>query len=328
MLVVASAITVAMLLWLVVASCRTGRTRRREALCACGFVLPSLIHLGFFLAAPLAFSLYMALHRWDILSSTRPFVGLANFRSLLAGQHSPDFWCAFLNTGQYALHVPVALAVALAVALVLSRGGRTRAPLQTIFFIPNLCLLTAVAMVWRWIYHPELGLLNSALAALGFEGHIGWLTSPSLIAGVLPLPLLAIMVMAVWTTIGVQAVIFVAGLRSIPEAYYDAARVDGAGTWQTFRHVTLPLLRPTTLFLLVTAVIASFQVFTSIYVMVGRTLLRTHRADVLVYQIYDYAWGTGNDLGLAAALSWLLFLTILGVTAVQFRFVGGEVEYA
>jgi len=306
------------------------RASRREALCASGFLLPSLVYLGLFLAAPLAFSLYMAFHKWsiDAGAGSNPWVGLENFSSVFTGARSPYFWRALLNTALYTfLHVPASLAIALGVAIILNHLGRSRRFLQTIFFLPNLCLLAAVAVVWRWMYNPEIGLFNGLLRAFGVDARIGWLTSPKLIGGVLPLPLLSIVVMAIWMSFGVQAVIYLAGLRSIPQTYYDAARVDGANRWQTFRHVTIPLLKPTTLFLLVTSVIASFQVFTSIYVMVDETLLATHRADVLVYQIYDYAWISERNLGLASALSWILFLIVLSVTIVQFRLVGREVNY-
>ena len=324
MLLFAALVTLGLILALFALAVATGRGRRREALWATGFLLPSAIHLGLFLAAPLAFSLYMGFHRWEIFSVSKPMVGLENFAAILTGAHSQNFWRALLNTALYTVHVPVSLAIALAVALMLSRCARSRGILQTVFFLPNLCLLTAVAVVWKWIYNPDFGLLNGLLRSLGLDARTGWLTSPALVAGIAPLPLLSIMAMAIWTTIGVQAVIYVAGLRAIPETYYDAARVDGANAWQTFWHVTLPLLKPTTLFLLVTSVIASFQVFASIYIMVDQILLRTHRVDVLVYQVYDYAWGTGNDLGLASALSWILFLIILSVTVVLFRLIGRE----
>jgi len=297
------------------------RKHRRQALSAVGFLVPSAVHLGFFLLAPLAFSLYMAFHRWTLLGGERPWVGLMNFRSLLA---SETFWTALRSTARYSLHVPVSLAIGLAVAVLLDRCGRSRGLLQTIFFLPNLCLLAAVAMVWKWIYNSEYGILNRMLEALGAADRVGWLTSAHLVGGVLPLPLLSLMVMAVWAGMGVQAVIYLSALRAIPRTYYEAAAMDGAGRWQSFWHVTVPLLRPTTLFLLVTSVIASFQVFTSVYVMLGETLLRTRQADVLVYQIYDHAWGVGGDFGLASALSWLLFLIILAVTAVQFRVIGRE----
>lgn len=321
-------ITTAGILGLLLLAMTSRRAHRREALWAWGFLLPSAIHLGFFMLTPLVFSLYMAFHRWELLANSHPFVGWSNFGSLITGAHSEHLGRAFMNTAVYTLHVPVSMALALGVALVLNRCGRGRSLLQTIFFLPNLCLLAAVAVVWKWLYNPEFGLIGRGLSLLGVDADIGWLTSPQMVAGVVPLPLLAIMIMAVWTTLGIQAVVYLAGLRAIPGAYYDAARVDGASRWQTFRHVTLPLLKPTTLFLLVTSVIASFQVFTSIYVMVDQTLLRTHRTDVLVYQIYDYAWGTRGDLGLASALSWILFVVILAVTAVQFRLVGREVDVA
>lgn len=324
MLIFSVILTLVLITALVTTGLFSRRAARGEALSAGCFLLPSLVHLGLFLIAPLAFSLYLAFHRWELLSASRPFVGFDNFVSLLRGR---EFWIALRNTALFTLQVPVAMALALGIALVLNRCGRSRPLLQAIFFLPNVCLFAAVAVVWKWIYNTDFGLLNTVLGKLGLPARTGWLTAPKLIAAALPLPLLAIMVMSIWATVGVQAVIFLAGLRGIPHAYYEAAKVDGASSWQMFRHVTLPLLKPTTVFILVTSVIASFQVFTAIYVMIGRALMRTHQVDVLVYQVYDHAWSSGNDLGLASALSWIVFLIILSVTALQFRLVGWEVEY-
>jgi ABC-type sugar transport system permease subunit len=324
MLIFALILTLILISVLMAATMLIGTARRSEAVSAGCFLTPSLVHLGLFIIAPLGFSLWLAFHRWELLAASRPFVGIGNFISLLKGK---EFWIALRNTVLFTLQVPAAMAIALGIAVVLNRLGRRRAALQAIFFLPNVCLFAAVAVVWKWIYNADFGLLNAVLGKLGLPAGTGWLTEPRLIAGVIPLPLLAIMVMSIWATVGVQAVIFVAGLRSIPDTYYEAARVDGAGGWQMFWHVTLPLLKPTTMFILVTSVIASFQVFTAIYVMMGPALMRTHQVDVLVYQVYDHAWGSGNSLGLASALSWIVFLIIVSVTALQYRLLGREVQY-
>ncbi len=324
MLIFAAIVTLALVIAVISLTIRAPRAGRGEALSAIGFLLPSLLHLGLFIVAPLLFSLYLAFQRWGILPTGRHFVGLANFAQLL---RSREFWIALRNTALFTLQVPLSIGMALGVAVTLNHFRRSRAVLQTIFFLPKVCLFAAVAVVWKWIYNPDFGLLNTVLSKLGVSAYIGWLTDPHLLGGMLPLPLVSIMVMSIWASLGVQAVILVAGLRGIPATYYEAARVDGASVWQAFWHVTLPLLKPTILFILVTSVIATFQVFTAIYVMVGRALLRTHQVDVLVYQVYDHAWRAGN-FGLAAALSWIIFLIILSVTALQFRLVGREVQYA
>jgi len=296
-----------------------------EAASASLFLLPSMLHLCFFLLAPLAFSLWMAFHRWSILSTTRQFIGLANFRYIFSTSH---FWTALWNTLLFSLNVPVTMAVSLLVAVGLRRWVGGRRYLLPVLFLPNICLFTAVAVVWKWLYNPEHGLVNRVLGVIpGFPHEIPWLESIGLVGGVLPLPLVAIMVMWVWLHIGVQVVIFSAGLEGIPGTYYEAALIDGASPVQTFFQVTLPLLRPATGFVLVTSVIASFQVFTAVYVMVDPTVLRTRAVDVLVYQIYNYAWGGDMRMGLASALSWILFVIILAVSLAQTRFVGRSVEY-
>jgi len=300
--------------------------RKSEATSGILFLLPSLLHLCVFLLAPLAFSLWLAFHRWDLLSVERDFVGLAHFRSILGGEH---FWIALRNTALFTLNVPVTMAVSLGIAVVLRGWRRGRNTLLALFFLPNICLFTAVAVVWRWLYSSEYGLVNrliSRLPGVG-EARIPWLEDIPLAAGVLPLPLLAIMFMWIWLNIGVQLVIFSAGLEGIPGMYYEAARIDGAGRGRMFLSVTFPLLKPATTFVLITSLIASFQVFTAVYVMVDRTVLRTRAADVLVYQIYDYAWGPAGRMGLASALAWVLFVIILVVSVAQFRLLGREVEY-
>jgi multiple sugar transport system permease protein len=302
------------------------RARRpAEASSAVLFLLPSLVHLCVFLLAPLVFSLWMSFHRWSILSDARDFVGLGNFRYLFS---TPHFYIALRNTALFALNVPVTMALSLLVAVALRNWVRGRRFLLPVFFLPNICLFTAVAVVWKWLYNPEHGFVNRLVGSIpGVSESIPWLESIDLVGGVLPLPILAILVMWVWLHIGVQAVIFSAGLEGIPETYYEAARIDGATPVQTFFSVTLPLLRPATGFVLVTSIIASFQVFTAVYVMVDRTVLRTRAVDVLVYQIYDYAWGGEMRMGLASALSWILFLIILAVSLAQYRFIRKGVEY-
>jgi len=213
MLIFALILTLILISVLMAATMLIGTARRSEAVSAGCFLTPSLVHLGLFIIAPLGFSLWLAFHRWELLAASRPFVGIGNFISLLKGK---EFWIALRNTVLFTLQVPAAMAIALGIAVVLNRLGRRRAALQAIFFLPNVCLFAAVAVVWKWIYNADFGLLNAVLGKLGLPAGTGWLTEPRLIAGVIPLPLLAIMVMSIWASVGVQALIFVAGLRAIP----------------------------------------------------------------------------------------------------------------
>ncbi|HTY39400.1 MAG TPA: extracellular solute-binding protein [Bacteroidota bacterium] len=281
---------------------------------AFGFLAPSLLHLTVFVFTPIVFAAYLSLHRWDIVVPDKPFVGLDNFREIAS---DPAFWNALKNTVLYTLNVPIAMAIALAIALIMNRRLKGIAFLRALYFLPSVTSFVAIALVWMWIYHPSFGVANYALAFLGIA-PVQWLNSTNT-------AMASIVMFSVWLSLGYQMVIFLAGLQGIPSEFHDAARIDGATAWQRFWRITLPLLKPTTLFILVTSVISSFQVFTSIYVMtaggpVGST-------DVLVYHIYQSAWEELR-MGYASAMSWILFVIIMIATWMQFKIVGRETEYS
>jgi ABC-type sugar transport system permease subunit len=295
----------------------TVRPRRlRETLVAWGFLAPATIHLAIFSFGPILFALVLSVHRWSLVEPVKPFVGLANFAQLA---RDPLVWISLRNTALYALHVPVSMAIALGIALVLNRHTRLVRIARTALFLPYVSSVVAIALVWQWIYHADFGLLNYVLSFAGI-GPVDWLGSPRT-------ALLAVMLMSVWVQIGYQMVVFLAGLQGIPATYLDAARVDGASAWQRFWRITFPLLKPVTLFVLVTGIINSFQVFTYIYVLTDGGPL--HATDVIVYRIYQTAWEF-LQFGYASALAVLLFLVLFGVTWAQFRLLGEErrVDYA
>ena len=287
---------------------------RGEAVRAYAFLTPSFLHLLLFSLGPVLFSMYLSFHRWNIIDPVKPFVGLDHFRTLL---NDRLFWNALKNTAMFTLHVPVGMALSLMVALVMNTRIRGVYVLRTLFFLPSVSSFVAIAMVWQWIYNPEYGLLNYLFALSGLP-RPGWLTDPSL-------ALISIMIMTIWIGIGYQMVIFLAGLQSIPAYLYEAAVIDGAGPWRRFWHVTMPLLKPTTFFILVTSVIASFQVFTSIYIMTQGGPMRA--TDVIVYHIYQNAWEY-LKMGYASAMSWTLFMLIMIVTWVQFKYLGKTIAYS
>jgi multiple sugar transport system permease protein len=281
---------------------------------AWSFLAPAAIHLGIFTIAPLLFAAWLSLHRWSLLDAARPLVGLANYARLLG---DGAFWNAIRNTAVFSLHVPLAMAIALAIALVVHRRVRGIVILRAALFLPTITSLVAIAMVWQWMLHDEYGLLNWLLSIVGL-GPVHWLSSPST-------ALLSIMIMSVWMILGYQMVLFQAGLAAIPQELYDAALIDGAGAWRRFIHVTLPGLRHTLFFVLITSVIGSFQVFGAVYVMTeGGPLDAT---DVAVFHIYEEAWGFFR-FGDAAAMSWVLFAIIFIVTWLQFRTLERRTEEA
>lgn len=290
------------------------RTERRALRAGYAFLTPSFVVLFLFLLVPLVFSLYLSVHQWDIISAEKPFVGLDHFRMLLSDGR---FWRAFTNTIVYTLHVPVAMAVSLGIAMLLQSDRRGMAIWRAVFFLPSISSLVAIAMVWQWMYHPEFGLANYTLRLFGIAPQ-AWLSAPGT-------ALVSLMIVNVWLSVGYQMIIFLAGLKGIPKSYYDAAIVDGAGAWDRFRHITLPLLRPTTLFVLVTSVISSFQVFTLVFVMTeGGPLDAT---DVVVFHIYRSAYDY-LQMGYASAMAWVLFVVLFAITWIQFRLSGRKVRYA
>jgi multiple sugar transport system permease protein len=278
------------------------------------FLAPSFFHLSVFTLAPLVAAAWLSLHRWSLVDEARPFVALVNYAELVGDS---EWWRAIVNTALFSLHVPVAMAVALGVALLLHRRVKGVVALRALFFLPTITSIVAIAIVWQWMFHPELGLINYVLSFAGIP-PVRWLTSTTT-------ALVSLMVMAVWMVVGYQVVLFLAGLAAIPKELYDAARIDGAGPWGQFVHVTIPGLRHTLFFVLVTSVIGSFQVFGAVFVMTqGGPLGAT---DVAVFHIYREAWEFLR-FGSAAAMSWILFAIIFVVTWLQFKTLEERAEVA
>ena len=285
---------------------------RGQSIAGWALIAPALVHLGVFALWPIAFVVYMSLFKWPLLGEVRSFVALGNFR-LLA--QDPAFFHALLNSALYTLGtVPVSLILALALAALLAQPIRGRGLFRTLYFLPVVTSTVAVAMVFSWVYHPEFGLLNYGLSLIGIRGP-NWLGDPRT-----ALP--ALMLMSVWKGLGYSMVIYLAGLSAIPADLYEACAVECANAWQRFWHVTVPLLKPTTVFLAVTGVIGSFQVFTAVYTMTQGGPLRS--TDVVVYHIYRSAFERFH-LGYASAQALVLFAVILSVTLLQVRLLRREV---
>ncbi len=282
--------------------------RAREGAAAWAFLAPSLAHLLIFSIGPILFSLWLSFHEWNLIEPHRPFVGLDNYQRLAA---DGDFWRAVRNTAVYVLFVPIGMIVALVLALFVNRKFPGANLLRAVFFLPYVTSFVAISLVWKWMFEPDYGLLNTALGFIGLPAQ-PWLSSP---ASALP----SLMLMSIWMYAGYMMVLFLAGLQSIPASLYESAQIDGANAWQRFRRITLPMLRPTILFVLVTMVIFMFQVFTAIYVMTEGGPL--HATDVIVYHIYRQAWEYLR-MGYASAMAWVLFAIVFAITLVQFRFLG------
>jgi multiple sugar transport system permease protein len=285
-----------------------------EWLTGYAFLAPSFIVLAVFTYFPVAYAMGISLFKWRILRGEPVFNGLTNYQLLFT---SEDFWQAIGNTVYFAVgSIPTGMALALLVAILLNRPMRTLALYRTAYFLPTVTSMVAVSVVWMWIYHPDVGLMNYFLELFHLPA-VRWLNDP-----MWAMP--SIIILSVWKGMGYNVIIYLAGLQNIPEQLYEAAQIDGAGRWQLFRHVTWPLLTPTTFLILIMAVINSFQAFTEFNVMTqGGPLGRT---TTIVYYLYQQAFQQFN-MGYGSALAIVLFAIILGLTLVQNKVLGPRVHY-
>jgi multiple sugar transport system permease protein len=278
------------------------------------FVLPTVIGILVFAAGPILAAFAISLTRWNIVDPP-VFVGLANYQEVVFEQEL--FWIALRNTLTYMVGViPLQMSVALLIALALNQGLRYQALFRTLYFLPSVCSTVALALIWRVLFDYKLGVLNWFLDLVGLA-PVPWLMRPSV-----AMP--ALIIMSAWQGIGYPMVLWLAGLQGIPQSYYDAAKVDGAGRLALFRHVTWPLLTPTTFFMLIIACINSFQVFEGTYVLTGGGPQRA--TYTLVFFIYEDAF-RNFIMGRASAVAYVLFAFILVLTVAQLRLQKRWVNY-
>jgi multiple sugar transport system permease protein len=287
------------------------RFERRQARAAWAFLAPALLLLLVFFFLPVVSGLLLSLTDFDLYAIGQPdtarFVGLRNYSD--AWSHDA-FRGAVLNTLYFVLvGGPLSVAVSLGAALLLAaRLTRFRTVFRTVYFAPVVTTLVAVAVVWRYLYHPRYGLLNWALQLVGLE-PVDWLGDPQ---WAMP----AIILLAVWKNFGYNMLIFLAGLQAIPRELHEVAAVDGAGAWKRFRHVTLPGLRPVFVFVGVTTMIGYFQLFAEPYVMTQGGPLGATRSIVLLMYEEGFRWWR---MGAASAIAALLLVLTLIATAVNVR---------
>ena len=299
---------------------RWSSLQRRETLWAYAFLGPAFFFLLVLVIFPILFAFWISLHDWSLIPRDFPFIGLGNY---VEAVKDPLTLKSLRNTLVYTVGaVPVSMVLSLTLALIMNQDTLPfRTLFRTVYFIPVITSWVAASFVWIWMFEPRWGAVNTFLAMFGITG-IKWLASP-----VWAMP--AIMIVAIWKGLGYNMVIFLAGLQGIPRVLYEAAEIDGANRWQRFWSLTLPLLNPTIVFITVTAVIGSLQVFTPAVVMTtvqGEAGGPIDSTRVMVYHIYATAFRY-TRLGYGAALAFLLFALILIVTLVQLRLTQRQVEY-
>ncbi len=300
------------------------------------YLLPAVVIIFLFRFLPMLYAFRVSFYRWGMAGAER-FLGFGNYVNIV---RDANFWQAFGNTIYFSLGVvPASLFLSLFIALLLHQKIKGMRFFRTVYFLPVITSIIAVSMVWKWIYHPQVGLANTILNSIGLGG-LEWLSEwrgllqmfferlncgfplkgPSL-------ALFSLIIVSVWKGLGYNVVLFLAGLENIPRQYYEAARVDGASRWQVFRHVTWPLLSPTTFYVLIMTTIISFQMFAYVWMMTGPPAggpLGT--TNVLVYYLYDYAFNFSR-YGYGTAAAFILFIIVLTLTLVQRKFVERRVFY-
>ncbi len=277
------------------------------------FLAPTIVGLLAFSAGPIVASAVVSLTKWNMMS-TPVWRGLGNYQDLWRDQL---FWTALRNTLRYMLGViPLSMGVSLVLALSLNQGLRFETLFRSLYFTPSVCSAVALAFVWRLMYDHNFGLLNWLLGLLNIQ-KVPWLLTPRT-----AMP--AVIIMSAWTAIGYPTVLLLAVLQGVPQVYYDAAQVDGAGRWAQFWYVTWPFLTPTAFFMLVISCINSFQMFEQTYILTGGGPNRS--TYTLVFYIYDRAFRQAY-MGYAGAIAYVLFFFVLGLTILQFRMQREWVHY-
>ena len=313
------------------------RLRRiREAGLGYLFLLPAFAVLAVFEFWPVFYGAYISTCNWGVKGCISQ-IGLANYTKAF---NDPEMWHSLLVTATYSIiSVPLQLGISLLLAYLLFQQIRGKAIYRVFFFMPYITATVASASVWAFLYSPDKGLINEVAGKLGLP-QLRWLIEPRGIFEVIgkglqiPIPvwlagpsvaMLAIILYTTWVFVGYDTVIFLAGLGNIPNELYEADKIDGASGWQLFRRITVPLLSPTTFFLLLYTVIGTFKAFNHIYIMTqGGPGDATKTASLFIFeQMYQY-----NRYGYSAALSFILFSVILVITILQNRFTGRSVVYA
>jgi multiple sugar transport system permease protein len=318
----------------------TGKSKNlRKLLIGLAYIAPAAAVIVVFRVLPILAAFGVSFF-YVMMGKIVGFAGAAQYAMLLSDS---EFWKSLLNTTYFVVGtVPVSLFLSLFLAILLNQKIKALGFYRTIYFLPVVTSMVAVAIVWKWIFHPRLGLLNSFLDSLGIN-PLQWLEEPegvfSMMAGnaglSLPswmagpsLALVAIVLTNLWRGLGYNVIIFLAGLQNIPGEYYEAAKIDGAGRMQTFWKITWPLISPTTFYVVIMTTIVSFQVFTLVYLMTGSPVggpLGTTK--VLVYYIFEKGFESGGDMGYASCVALVLFGIVLALTLFQRKVIEPRVHY-
>ncbi|WP_166240264.1 carbohydrate ABC transporter permease [Paenibacillus turpanensis] len=280
--------------------------QRKESLAGWLFVSPMLIGVGVMVLLPIFGAIFLSFSEWSMVTGIEgiKWIGFDNYERLL---QDSKFLKALRNNAVFLLTVPAYLTISLLLAILINKYVYLKGLFKVIYFLPYISSVVAVATVWRVLFHPSMGPVNQFLRSVGIENPPKWIADPSF-------ALVSVMMISVWISIGYNMIVYLAGLQSIPKDLYEAADIDGANGWTRFWRITLPMLSPTTFFLLITGIIYSFKVFELIVVLTQGG--PANSTNVMVYYMYDTAF-LNLKMGYASAQAIFLFVCVLVVTMVQ-----------
>lgn len=277
---------------------------RSEFLWGWAFILPTVVGLLVLNIIPILQTIYQSFFKTGDFGKGNIFVGFQNYKKVFG---DTEVWQAVINTFKYVIvEVPVSIVIALVLAVLLNRKIKGRTAYRTIIFLPMVAAPAAVAMVWRWLFNSEFGLINNL-----FHIHVNWISNPNI-------AIFSIAIIGVWSIVGYNMVLFLAGLQEIPQDYYEAAAIDGASGIRSFFSITVPLLSPTIFFVLVTRFIGALQVFDLIYMVIDRTNPALMKTQSLVYLFYKYSF-VNKNLGYGSTIVVLLLCITMIITVIQMR---------
>ena len=284
----------------------TCQKEKNEFIAGWIFILPTILGLVILNIIPLIRTVYESFFKTGAFGKGNIFIGLDNYKRLFSDK---EVWQALINTFKYAIfEVPLSIVIAMVIAVLLNRNIKGRTIYRTIYFLPMVAAPAAVAMVWKWLYNSQFGLLNY-IRSLVNQDPVNWISNPKV-------AIIFIALVGVWSVIGYNMVLFLAGLQEIPKDYYEAATIDGAGDIIKFFKITLPLISPTMFFVLVTRIIGSLQVFDAIYMMIDKANPALEKTQSLVYLFYKHSF-IQSEKGYGAAIVMLLLVVILLITVGQ-----------
>jgi multiple sugar transport system permease protein len=285
---------------------KRGAVKRTESLAGFLFVSPMLIGVSILVLLPIFATFILSFADWKFIQSIDQlkWIGFNNFIDLMDDK---VFLKSLLNNALFIFTVPICMAVSLLLAVVIDKSVYMKSYFKVAFFMPYISSVVAIAVVWQVLFHPSAGPINQTLMAIGIADPPKWIADPNF-------ALISVMLIQIWISIGFNLIIYIAGLQSIPQELYEAADMDGANSWVKFRHITFPMVSPTSFFLLITGIISTFKVFDLIAVLTKGGPL--HSTSMLVWHLYDTAF-VNLDIGYSSAIAVILFLIVFLITIFQ-----------